>query len=225
MSLWWDVQGVFSIGRQMLAGSILFFIFRQQTSAYFFVQDVYYGGAAYVATGRGFALTHTSFVSMFSNFGRSHMYFGFQLGLMAFVLAFLDIKQYAFSTWGTWLVSVSLFFSPFWFNPLSFTTTQVYNDYLGWRAWMKDNQDPATKKSWYVWHTGQMAKARNVSGLQTDHGWNRFWGVVMQLFNIVIVMACFENLDDKQVDSDGGSATSRGTKCVTGNVHVLHATI
>lgn len=106
--------------RQALSGSFIFFIFRQQTSAYYFTQIVYYGGAKYIATGRGFDLTHTPFVKQFEAFGRSHIYFGFQLGLMAVMLAFLDIPQYALSTWGTWLVAISLTFSPFWFNPATF---------------------------------------------------------------------------------------------------------
>jgi len=204
----------------MVAGSILFFIFRQQTSAHFFVQDVYYGGAAYVATGRGFALAHTPFVVMFSNFGRSHMYFGFQLGLMAFVLRFLGIKYYAYSTWGVWLVSVSLCFSPLWFNPMSFDTGQVYKDYQGWRSWMKDNRDPVTGKAWYTWHTAQLSKARNSKGLQTDHKWNRLAGILMQFFNVIIVMACFENIDDKYI-VEGDTQKSHAVKCALSTAGAL----
>lgn len=114
------MQGSMMILRQALSGSFFFFIFRQQTSAYYFTQIVYYGGAKYIATGRGFDLTHTSFVKQFDSFGRSHIYFGFQLGSMAIMLAFLKIPQYALSTWGTWLVAISLTFSPFWFNPATF---------------------------------------------------------------------------------------------------------
>lgn len=103
----------------------MFFIFRQQTSAHYFSQDVYYGGASYIATGRGFALTHSSYVKLYSSFGRSHIYFGYQLALMALTLAFLSIPSYSLSTWGVWLVAVSLFFAPFWFNPLAFDFIRV----------------------------------------------------------------------------------------------------
>lgn len=81
-----------------------------------------YGGAKYIATGRGFALTHTSFVQQFTAFGRSHIHFGLQLAMMALLLAFLGIPHYGRSTWGTWVVAIALVFAPFWFNPTTFQT-------------------------------------------------------------------------------------------------------
>lgn len=137
-----------AIARQMIAGALMFFIFRQQTSAYYFTQIVYYGGAKYIATGRGFDLVHTPYVKTFTAFGRSHMYFGFQLGLLAVMLAFLDIQNYAASTWGTWLVAVSLTFSPLWFNPATFRIDTVRSDFEAWRRWMMGSTDKGTGQSW-----------------------------------------------------------------------------
>ena len=53
----------------MAAGSILFFIFRMQTSSHLFLTDVWYGGAKYIGTGRGFVLTHTPLITMFAAYG------------------------------------------------------------------------------------------------------------------------------------------------------------
>lgn len=39
----------------------MFYIFRAQTSAYSFTQDLLFGGAKYLATGRGYKLQHTKF--------------------------------------------------------------------------------------------------------------------------------------------------------------------
>jgi 1,3-beta-glucan synthase len=142
------VQGSIDILSQMVSGSLLFFIFRQQTSAYYFTQITYYGGAKYIATGRGFALTHTPFVKVFSNFGRSHIYFGFQLGMLATMLAFLNVPNYFLSTWGTWLVSISLTFAPLWFNPQTFLANVAWEDFRSWRDWMLGSLDPTTKESW-----------------------------------------------------------------------------
>jgi hypothetical protein len=142
------VQGSMDILSQMISGSLLFFIFRQQTSAFYFTQIAYYGGAKYIATGRGFALTHTSYVKTFSNFGRSHIYFGFQLGMLAVMLAFVNVKDYFLSTWGTWLVSISLTFAPIWFNPHSFIPDVAWDDFKAWRRWMVGSMDPDTKESW-----------------------------------------------------------------------------
>lgn len=39
-----------------------------------------------------------------------------------------------------------------------------------------------------------MEKARNIEGKQTDHGWNRLAGVLMQLLNVVILVALGERI-------------------------------
>jgi 1,3-beta-glucan synthase len=142
------VQGSINIARQMLGGALLFFIFRQQTSAYYFTQIVYYGGAKYIATGRGFDLTHTPYVKTFTSFGRSHLYFGIQLAMLAFMLFVLGIEKFGRSTWGTWLVAISLTISPFWFNPATFRLETVRSDFQAWRRWMGGSTDPGTKQSW-----------------------------------------------------------------------------
>ena len=146
------MQGSIAILRQALAGSFLFFIFRQQTSAYYFTQIVYYGGAKYIATGRGFDLTHTPYVKHYESFGRSHILFGFQLGLMATMLAFLGVPSYAMSTWGTWLVALSLTASPFWFNPATFRVNAVLEDFNAWRKWLAGSADANTGNSWCAAH-------------------------------------------------------------------------
>lgn len=116
--------------------------------AFYFTQVAYYGGAKYIATGRGFALTHTPFVKIYSSFGRSHIYFGFQLGMLAVMLAFLSIPKYFLSTWGTWFVSISLVFAPLWFNPQTFLQEQAWEDFKAWRSWLTGATDSATKESW-----------------------------------------------------------------------------
>ena len=57
------------------AGTILFGIFRSRTSAYYFSQDLKHGGAAYIPTGRGYALKHATFVKTYTSYGRSHIYY------------------------------------------------------------------------------------------------------------------------------------------------------
>ena len=150
---------------QLLAGSLAFFISRQQTSRRAFQEDMQYGGAQYIATGRGFSITSSSFLkrkqpglliiisicsihhddqrghinttylcdlpshlSVYTNYARSHIFPGFELGWMCVLFYILsdciDCNMGAM-TWGTWLVSASLIFSPFWFNPLTFSTSKV----------------------------------------------------------------------------------------------------
>lgn len=61
------------------AGSIVFSVFRSRTSAFFFSQDLKHGGAGYMATGRGYALQHISFVQTYASHARSHLYYAFQV--------------------------------------------------------------------------------------------------------------------------------------------------
>ena len=58
-----------------------------QTTASRFFNDIMYGGATYMATGRGFSYTPTSWIVMWCSYGRSHIYLGFELGLLLVVLA------------------------------------------------------------------------------------------------------------------------------------------
>jgi len=47
---------------QLFAGSLAFFITRQQTCRRAFQEDMQYGGAQYIATGRGFSISSSSFL-------------------------------------------------------------------------------------------------------------------------------------------------------------------
>ncbi len=56
----WLEDGFFTtiknVLKQFVAGSMLFYIFRGQTSAHAFRSDLAFGGATYAATGRGYKL-------------------------------------------------------------------------------------------------------------------------------------------------------------------------
>jgi hypothetical protein len=116
-----------------LAGSLAFFVFRSRTSGYFFKQDVLYGGAKYIPTGRGYALRHNSFVKVYSTYARSHLYFSAELIMLLIVLALSNPESYPVTTWATWLVAVSLVWSPFWFNPQTFQVLCVQHVWLFWQ--------------------------------------------------------------------------------------------
>lgn len=61
------LKNIFS---QLVAGSFLFYVFRGQTTAHYFVSDVKYGGAKYAATGRGYKLQATPFMDLFQLYAR-----------------------------------------------------------------------------------------------------------------------------------------------------------
>lgn len=98
----------------------MFYIFRSRTTAYYFSQDVQFGGAKYIPTGRGYALRHNSFVKIYSSYARSHLYYAVEILILLIIMLAVHAPSYASTTWGAWLVVVSVLFAPFWFDPQTF---------------------------------------------------------------------------------------------------------
>lgn len=86
--------------------------------------------------------------------------------------------DYGSMTWGVWLVSASLIFAPFWFNPMVFSTTKVKRDFFTWTAWLNGEVDPETGTSWHQWHRKMMAKIRNDQKNQPTHWANAAFNIV-----------------------------------------------
>eukprot|EP00198_Chlamydomonas_reinhardtii_P009329 XP_001698666.1 glycosyl transferase [Chlamydomonas reinhardtii] len=72
--------------RQLIAGGLLFHIFRSVTSAFHLARATLFGGAAYIATGRGFSLQRKTLTQVFINYGRSHMYLGLDVLCMSILI-------------------------------------------------------------------------------------------------------------------------------------------
>ncbi|GLI69025.1 hypothetical protein VaNZ11_013564, partial [Volvox africanus] len=152
---WGALRTFATLAVQIISGSVAFAVFRQQTTAYYFKDDITYGGARYISTGRGFSITSSSFTTLFTNYARSHLYPGMELLHLLLLYAFVrDCKGCSFAavTWGTWLVAVALLFSPFWFNPMAFTREKVSRDWSAWLGWMRGEVDSATGNNWHSWN-------------------------------------------------------------------------
>lgn len=74
---------------------------------------------------------------------------------------------YWLSTWGLWLLSVSILVSPWVFNPQSFKFYQVQANFLEFLMWL-DNEPGVTKGmgSWRKWHEHTIDFARKQSRLK-----------------------------------------------------------
>ncbi|KAL6759861.1 glycosyl transferase [Haematococcus lacustris] len=115
--------------QQIVAGSFAFFIFKQQTTAFYFFDDMAHGGAQYIGTGRGFSLTTSQFLKVWTNYARSHIYLGVELLSLAILMYFFNNCEsedcyVGGLTWGTFLVAASLIFSPFWWVILELVSTR-----------------------------------------------------------------------------------------------------
>ncbi|KAL6745812.1 1,3-beta-glucan synthase component-domain-containing protein [Haematococcus lacustris] len=167
------VRTALTLFSQIATGSLLFYTFQQQTVAQSFAYDMKYGSGKYVGTGRGFNLVSLEFVKIFSLYCRSHLYMGFE---MIYALTTLYLLRDCAScnmgalTWSTWLLAVTLLFSPLWFNPFSFDMgkASISHNYLVWRRWMDGDVDAVTGSNWYTWNSMQLEKVRNDGGNNTD---------------------------------------------------------
>ncbi|PNW85408.1 hypothetical protein CHLRE_03g185000v5 [Chlamydomonas reinhardtii] len=182
------VRALLAAFAQLVSGSFSFFIFKQQTTAASLHSSVMYGGASYIATGRGFSITSSSFLNLFANYGRSHMALGFELAALAIALAATNDCarcSYGGLTWGTWLAAVSLVFAPCWFNPMAFSPAKVRRDMHAFAAWLRGEVDKELGCTWAQWHRRQLAPARGeaaAGGGQTDRWLNVLQNLMLRAF-------------------------------------------
>ncbi|KAL4451723.1 hypothetical protein ABPG75_007385 [Micractinium tetrahymenae] len=181
---------------QIVQGSLGFFIFRSRTTAYFFWNDVLYGGAKYIPTGRGYAIKHNSFVKVYTSYARSHLYYAAELLLLAILLLLIDSSSYPQIAWSTWMVSVAILWSPFWFNPQTFQLERVKDDFASWLLWMRDVTDTSTNSTWFSWNKGQLEKARNEGQTQTSPWGTALQGVVNAIPTALLIVASITKLEN-----------------------------
>ncbi|PSC69540.1 Callose synthase 5 [Micractinium conductrix] len=181
---------------QIVQGSLAFFIFRSRTTAFFFCNDVQYGGAKYIPTGRGYAIKHNSFVKVYTSYARSHLYYAAELLLLAILLMLVDMTSYAGIAWSTWMVSVAILWAPFWFNPQTFQLERCKDDFEAWVLWMRDVTDTSTNSTWFSWNKGQLEKARNDAGTQTNPLATVARGVLSGVPTALLIVASITRLQD-----------------------------
>ncbi|KAG2221245.1 hypothetical protein INT45_012366 [Circinella minor] len=118
--------------KQFLSMSPLFEVFVNQIYANSVLSNLNFGGARYIATGRGFATARLPFSILYSRFANQSIYFGARtMFMLIFVTLTLWIPHLLYF-WGT---VGSLVISPFVFNPHQFVLTDFitdYREYLGW---------------------------------------------------------------------------------------------
>ncbi|RLN49476.1 hypothetical protein BBJ29_000106 [Phytophthora kernoviae] len=134
-----------------VTGGPLYFLFHIGTKWFYFGQTILAGGAKYRATGRGFVTKHSSFDELYRFYASSHLYAALEIAIgLVIYYTFTVGFQYFAMTWSLWLVFVSWYWSPFWFNPLAFEWSDVMEDFRLWFKWMRgDGGNP--NQSWEAW--------------------------------------------------------------------------
>ncbi|RSM07000.1 1,3-beta-glucan synthase component FKS1 [Fusarium ambrosium] len=96
-------------------------------------QNLSFGGARYIGTGRGFATARIPFSVLYARFAGPSLYFGGRL-LLLLLFATLTVWQ-AGLTW-FWVTTFGLVFSPFLYNPHQFAWDDFFIDYREFLRWL-----------------------------------------------------------------------------------------
>ena len=127
------------------------------------------GGAKYVATGRGFTLEAANFVAIYSQWARSHIYFGVEILVLLILFGLAPGSgrsggnDYGMTTWAVWTFAVTFLLVPFWFNPSQFSVQCVIDSSRELHRWManaKDKGDSRGHSRWHAWHAASLAPIR-----------------------------------------------------------------
>src|SRR5699024_2932717 len=96
-------------------------------------QNLAFGGARYIGTGRGFATARIPFGVLYSRFAGQSIYFGARLLLM---LLFATVTVWQAALVYFWITLMGLTVSPFLFNPHQFAWNDFFIDYREFLRWL-----------------------------------------------------------------------------------------
>jgi 1,3-beta-glucan synthase len=131
--------------KQLGSLSPFFEVFVCQIYANSVQQDITFGGARYIGTGRGFATARIPFGVLYSRFAGPSIYFGARL-LMMLLFATLTIWQAALIYF--WISLLALVISPFLYNPHQFAWNDFFIDYRDYLRWLSRGNSRSHASSW-----------------------------------------------------------------------------
>lgn len=131
--------------KQLGSLSLFFEVFVTQIYANSIQQDLSFGGARYIGTGRGFATARIPFGVLYSRFAAPSLYFGARL-LIMLLFATVTIWQAALVYF--WVTLLALTISPFLFNPHQFAWDDFFIDYRDFLRWLSRGNSRHHGQSW-----------------------------------------------------------------------------
>ena len=134
------------LGKHFLSLSPIFEVFSTQIYSQAILSNLTFGGARYIATGRGFATTRISFTILYSRFAGPSIYMGMR-NLLFLLYATLSIWIPHLIYF--WFSVLSLCIAPFVFNPHQFSFADFIIDYREFLRWMSRGNSRTKASSWY----------------------------------------------------------------------------
>lgn len=131
--------------KQFASLSPLFEIFTTQIYSHSIITNLTFGGARYIATGRGFATTRQTFALLYSRFAGPSIYSGMRALLMCFYATLAVWMPHLIYFW---ISLVALCVAPFLFNPHEFSFSDFIIDYREFLRWMARGNSRSHANSW-----------------------------------------------------------------------------
>ncbi|KAL3420513.1 1,3-beta-glucan synthase component [Phlyctema vagabunda] len=133
------------LAKQVASLSPVLEVFVCQNYANSVTQDMAFGGARYIGTGRGFATARIPFSLLFSRFAGPSIYTGGRLMLM---LLFATLTNWQGVLVYFWISLLALCVAPFIFNPHQFAWDDFFIDYRDYLRWLSRGNSRTHASSW-----------------------------------------------------------------------------
>ncbi|EMD38542.1 glycosyltransferase family 48 protein [Gelatoporia subvermispora B] len=139
-------KALIRLGKHFLSLSPIFEVFSTQIYSQSILSNLTFGGARYIATGRGFATTRISFSILYSRFAGPSIYMGMRNILL---LLYASLAMWSPFLIYFWVSVLSLCIAPFLFNPHQFSFADFVVDYREFLRWMSRGNSRTKASSWY----------------------------------------------------------------------------
>lgn len=139
------LSAVIRLSKHFLSLSPVFEVFSTMIYSHSIISNLTFGGARYIATGRGFATTRQSFALLYSRFAGPSIYSGMRLLL---VLLYVTLTLWVPHLIYFWISILALCIAPFLFNPHQFSVSDFFIDYREFLRWMSRGNSRSHANSW-----------------------------------------------------------------------------
>ncbi|CAG8798282.1 18853_t:CDS:1, partial [Racocetra persica] len=141
-------HSVIRLSKHLMSLSPFFEVFTTQICASSIMSNLNFGGARYIATGRGFATSRIPFSILYSRFAGPSIYFGMRILL---ILLFVTMTMWLPHLMYFWVTVIALCISPFIFNPHQFSLSEFIIDYREFLRWMSRGNSKSHTNSWIAY--------------------------------------------------------------------------
>jgi len=138
-------RAILRLAKQFSSASPIFEVFSTQIYSHSILSNLTFGGARYIATGRGFATTRISFSLLYSRFAGPSIYLGMRTLLL---LLYATLAIWMPHLIYFWITVMALCVAPFLFNPHQFAFTDFIIDYREFLRWMSRGNSRSHANSW-----------------------------------------------------------------------------